>query len=102
MKVKKDKRSALDKEIDRILEKMSTVKDQTSSEYANLEESLQKLMDAKVSHKEATTDEKKWMELVKPVIVGAFGLIQIGLIMNHEEMRVISTKALGFILKGRA
>ncbi len=36
-----------------------------------------------------------------PIIVAGIGLTQIILILKHEELRVIASKALGFVVRGR-
>lgn len=37
----------------------------------------------------------------KEIVVGLFGLVQIILILKHEEFNVIASKALNFVYKGR-
>lgn len=101
MKPKKDKRTMHQKEIDRIYEAMSKIEDQSSEEYQRLEESLQRLADVQKTQKEATDDKRDRTEIIKVLITMGFSMVQIWLIMNHEELRVISTKALGFVIRGR-
>lgn len=100
---KKDRRTMLEKEIDRIYEAMSEVTDQGSSEYQRLEDSLQKLADVQKTYKEATDNSKFSGEVLKALIVGGVSMAQTLLILYREEiaLKVISSKALSFILKGR-
>jgi hypothetical protein len=37
-----------------------------------------------------------------PIIVAGVGLVQVILILKHEELRVIASKALNFVVRGRA
>ena len=91
---KRDKRSNLDKEIDRILLELEDL-DSLSEEYNRLLGRLNLLYDAKSKEK----DKKS----VSPDVVWtiAANLLGLGLIMNHEKLNVISTKALNFVLRTR-
>lgn len=101
MKAKKDKRTMHQKEVDRIYEAMSQIEDPTCQKYMLLEDSLQKLADVQKTQYEATDDHKQMTEILKVLVTMGFSMAQIWLIMNHEELRVISTKALGFVVRGR-
>jgi len=61
--------------------------------YTKLLEALEKLR--------KTVDEKKAEFPWEAVVVGVLGIVQIVVIMNHEQLNVIATKAFGLILKGR-
>jgi hypothetical protein len=91
---KHDKRTNLDKEIDSVLEKMSNYTPD-SDEYTAITENLERLYKAKAGMK--VQRNIPW----EAITVGAFGLVQILLIMNHEKVDVITTKAMGYVTKGR-
>lgn len=66
-----------------------------SDEYAKIVLQLEKLYAIKAS-------EKKRINVSPDALVAVFGnLAGIGLILNFEKLNVITTKALGFVLKSR-
>lgn len=99
-KIKKDKRTMHEKEVDRLYKQMSQIKDQSSEEYQKCLESLEKLTEVECSKKQATSN-KDTIEILKPLIGGAFGMLQVLAILHKEELAVVSSKALGFVLRGR-
>lgn len=95
---RKDKRSMLDKEIDKILAQMEKVENVLSDEYEQLSDRLGKLMEMK--------GQKGFKEVRKldpnTVIVVVGGITEIILIMTYEQGHVIATKAFSRVLRGRA
>lgn len=96
---KKDKRTMLEKEIDRLLVDMSKM-NQDDPEYKKKAETLEKL----ITINQKCTNFKDGREKLSPntiaVVVG--GLVEIALIMTYEQAHVIATKAFGRVLRGRA
>lgn len=90
---KKDKRTNLEKEIDRVIEQMSSTEPNTP-EYKAISENLEKLYKAKAHER---------VRNVSPdtIAVIAGNLLGIGLILGYEKANVITSKALGFVIKGR-
>lgn len=95
----KDKRTMLEKEIDRLIESMSKL-EQDDPEYKKKTETLEKL----ISINQKCTNMKDGREKLSPntlaVVVG--GMLEMVIIMNYERAHVIATKAFGRILRGRA
>lgn len=90
---KKDKRTNLEVEIDLVIEKMRNVEPNTD-EYTTMASNLERLYKLK-----AIDAGKKISPDTMALIVGNIaGLI---LIMSFEKTNVITTKALGFVLRGR-
>lgn len=90
---KKDKRTNLEKEIDQLIQDMRVVAPNSES-YSAMAENLEKLCKAN-SYKSDRHISPDTLAVV------AGNLIGIGLILNHERLEVISSKALGFVLRGR-
>ena len=90
---KKDKRTNLEKEIDSVIENLEDL-NEDSDEYKKSVESLEKL----VNIYEKLNSSKKSNWLSKDMIAYLLGL---GLILGFEKANVITTKALGFVVKGR-
>lgn len=88
---KKDKRSNFEKEIDSVLEDLKTL-DVTSEAYQQAVRNLETLCKAKSYEKDNKLD--------KNTILGVFGnLAGILAVLEYERINVITTKALGFIMK---
>ena len=90
---KRDKRTELDKEIDDLIKRIR-VTDPTNEDYPKLIGMAERLSGLK-----ATPREK-----INPnTILTIFGsIVGIVLVIGHEELgHVISSKALGFVLRGR-
>lgn len=91
---KLDMRTKLEKEIDNLLDEMSLIKP-SSEEYKKMTENLEMMYKAK-SHER--------VRHISPdtIAVVAGNLAGLVLIMNFEKANVITTKALGFVIRGRA
>ena len=90
---KRDKRTNLEKEIDRVLLEASYM-DPHSKEYAEVMDNVEKLYKAKSYERSRTVSPDT-------IAVVAGNLLGIGLILGYEQSHVITSKALGFVLKGR-
>ena len=91
----KDKRSNLDKEIDEILLKMSKM-DKLSKEYLELVKILEVLYAARGKNYEP----RKRISPDTLLLVGA-NLLGIALILGYEQINSVTSKALGFVVRGR-
>jgi hypothetical protein len=92
---KRDKRTALEKEIDDLTATLQHI-DPYTDEYRDRLESIERLSKLR--------DENKKSKLrVSPdtMVVVAGNLAGILLILLHEKLHVISTKALNFVIRGR-
>jgi hypothetical protein len=83
----------LNKEIDRVLTLMSHA-NPTSAEYADLTESLSKLYALKES-----SSKNRLSKDTMAVVAG--NLLGIVMIVGHEKAHVVTSKALGFVMKAR-
>lgn len=92
-KTKLDKRTNLEKEIDNVLEVMSVMKTD-SKEYAETVKCLETLYKAKSGEKQSGISPDT-------IAIVAGNLLGIVLILSYEKANVITSKALGFIIKGR-
>lgn len=90
---KKDNRTKLEMEIDHLLEDMGTVAPNSES-YGIMAQNLEALYKAK-SH------DRNRRVSPDTVAIVAGNLLGIALILYHEKAEVITTKALGFVIKGR-
>jgi hypothetical protein len=90
---KKDKRTNLEKEIDSVLYVMHTCYPD-SDEYTTMSENLERLYKAKANEKDRHVSPD-----TKLIVAG--NLLGIALILWHEKADIITSKALGFVLKGR-
>lgn len=90
---KKDKRTNLEMEIDHLLEDMMKVAPNSES-YTTMAANLEVLYKAK-SH------ERVRRVTPDTVAIVAGNLLGIALVLYHEKANVITTKALGFVIKGR-
>lgn len=90
---KKDKRTDLEKEIHSVLCNMSTYSP-TDNEYIEMVEILERLY--KLKEKEPKTK-------VSPdtIAIIAGNLLGIALILGYEKTNVLTSKALGFVVRGR-
>ena len=89
----KRKPTKLDEEIDRVLDWMRSEKP-GSAEYTKMVDNYKKLYDIKNSNKN---------DRIKPDTIATVGCNLIGIwsILHYEEFNIITSKALGFVLKGR-
>lgn len=100
MKMKKDKRTLLEREIARLEESMSKISDQTSDKYVKCQEMLAKLYEIDVSIKTQKSNDKRRLD-PNTVFTVIGGMVEIVLIMNHERLYVITTKALSRVIRAR-
>lgn len=93
-KFTKKKKTMLEQEIDEVLKEMGTMHT-SDDEYVVTLERLERLY---------KLNEKKEVYRVSPdtLAVVAGNLLGIVMILHHEELNVVTSKALGFVLKGRA
>ena len=91
---KQDKRTSIDKEIDRVVEVMS-ITTSDSKEYKEMAVNLELLMKGRSYNKDNT-------KISKDVLVtGVFSILSILIIVGYEQANVMASKALGFVVKGR-
>lgn len=91
----KKEKTKLEVEIDRVLDKLSTIDPvKHEYEYEVITDQLSRLHEAK----SRDADNQVSMDTLA-IIAG--NLLGIGLILNYEKANIITTKALGFIIKGR-
>lgn len=83
----------LQKEIDRVLTLMSNA-NPISTEYADLTASLSKLYEFKES-----TSKNRLSKDTMAIVAG--NLAGIMMIVGHEKLHVVTSKALGFVMKAR-
>lgn len=92
---KKDKSSSLEKEIENVLEIMQYHQPE-SDEYTTMASNLERLHKAK-----ALIPERKCPIPVETLLTVAGSLLGIVLILKYEETDSITSKAIGFIVRGR-
>lgn len=90
---KRDKRTNLEKEIDEVIAHMASIGPDTK-EYTAMAANLEMLYKAKATEKSRSISPD-----TIAVIVG--NLIGIILIINYEQTGIVTTKALGFVLRSR-
>jgi hypothetical protein len=83
----------LNKEIDRVLTLMSNAHP-TSTEYADLTATLEKLY----KFKENTSKDRLSKDTMAVVAGNLAGIM---MIVGHERVHVVTSKALGFVMKAR-
>lgn len=90
---KKDRRSKLEKEIDLILDEMRGI-EATTSEYLIRLDNLERLhkMNNEIKNRKVKPDT---------IAIVMTNLIGIGMILGYERVNIITSKALGFVLRGR-
>jgi hypothetical protein len=93
---KKDKRTNLEKRIAEVEDYLMSISPE-SKDYSTAVENLERLYKAK-----ANLEERKLKISPDTIAVGVFGIIQILMILNHEKTDIITSKAFGYILKGKA
>lgn len=92
MKEKKDKRTALEQEIDDVLELIRNEPDVESAQYMYYLSTLEKLMSLQRAQKQAKDGDRRKIDPNTVIsIVGE--LLGMGFIMNYERIHVLSTKA---------
>lgn len=90
---KRCKRTNLEKEIDAVLVQMSLLRPD-SKEYSAMAGNLEKLYKAK-------SGERNRHISPDTIAIVAGNLLGIALILGYEKTNVVTTKALGFVMKGR-
>ncbi len=89
----KDKCTSLEKEIESVLKVMSQ-HSPDSKEYKAMSENLERLYKAKSYEKDRSVSPDT-------IAVVAGNLLGIALVLGYEKANVITSKAMGFILRGR-
>lgn len=89
----RDKRTPLEKEIDTVLDTMGNISPD-SKEYEAMAKNLKVLYEAKALEKSKRVSPDT-------IAVVAGNLLGIGLILVYEKANIITTKAIGFVLRGR-
>lgn len=79
---------------------MSKIQDQTSDEYQKCQETLSKLYEVDNTVKEVKQNGKHSID-PNTLLVVAGGLVEIVLIMNHERLYVIATKAMSRVIRAK-
>lgn len=87
------KQKLIDLEIDRVLTLMSKMKPE-SAEYTAAAVNLDKLHSAR-------SFKKEWSVSTDTIIIAATAIFQTLMILNHEYVGVVSSKALAYVLKGK-
>jgi hypothetical protein len=113
-----DNRTNLDKEIDRVIEEM-VYEQADSDQYSKMANNLVTLFKAKPNDKSQLDEYSKMVENLErlhkakdnlkagsqipweAIVVGVFGSLQLIAVLNHEELNVITSKAFGWIMRGR-
>lgn len=89
---KKDRSSSLEKEIEAVIKKMSAL-EPDSKEYTAIADNLEKLYSAK------SKDNSRISPDTIAIIAG--NLLGIVLILGYEKTNIVTSKAMGFVLRGR-
>jgi hypothetical protein len=85
------KNSKIDEELERLAKELELC-DPCSDEYITRIDCIERLT--------KTKGEKRFIS-PDTIVVGVFSLIQIGIILNHEKLDNITSKAFGYVFKGR-
>lgn len=93
--MQKKEKTLLEMEIDRVMKSIVSM-DPASDEYEIATKNLERLYKLKLEEesKKAKVEPKDLMSMFT-------NLLDIGFIMNHERLHVLTTKAMSFIHKGR-
>lgn len=90
---KTKEKTLLEVEIDHVMSSMTNL-DPVSKEYEDASKNLERLYKLKLE------EDAKKAKIEPSDLIGALtNLLDIGFIMNHERLHVLTTKALGFIRK---
>lgn len=89
---KSEIQTKLDAEINSALEKLEAIPDKTSKDYGNLVDHISRL------HKLKAEEKPKQVNPDTMVIVAA-NVVGILMILNHERLHPITSKALNFVAK---
>ena len=85
--------TALEKTIERLHADMQTV-DPHTDQYSKMAENLGKLM--KLREHDTV---KRWRPSTDVLVTSSAALLQVVLIIRHEDVNIITSKALGFVKK---
>lgn len=99
-KQKKDKRTAYEKEVDRLYKQLASIEDQGSIEYKSCLASLKTLTEVECE-KIRSKPRPEWPEMIKPVVIGAIGIVEILTILACEKEVILPNKVLNLVLRGR-
>lgn len=97
---KKDKRTKLEKEIDRLEDMLAEINDPSGDRYRAIQEMLCSKYEALTRLNEVQADAKKRID-PNTLMVVMGGIAEILLIMHHEQLHVIATKAFSRVIRGR-
>ena len=94
--VKKDKRTELEKEYDNAVKLLKTCLPNSDDYNAQLEvvERLHKMLMEEDDHKKKVSPDA--------LVNGGVGLLQVGAILWREQFHNVTSRALNFVMKGRA
>lgn len=95
-----DKRTMLQKEIAAIELQMSQIKDKDSDEYRKLQEALSRNYEMELHIREVHQSGHRAIDPNTLLTIGG-GIAEILLIMHHERLHVIATKAFSRVIRGR-
>lgn len=94
VKMKKEK-TLLEVEIEHVMDVLKCI-DPQSDDYETVSKNLERLYKLKLEE-----ESKKTKIEPKDILSTATNLLDIGFIMQHERLHVLTTKAMNFIHKGR-
>ena len=96
---KKNEKTNLEKEIDRLSETLSYT-DMDTDEYDDIVSKIERLTSIKEKLEKAKVNEDKVSKDTLVVVAG--NLLGIALILGYEKLNIITSKALNFVIRGRA
>ncbi len=88
------KRKSIDDEIDNVLQFMSKHQPD-NDEYTKAAHNLKELYDAR------SKNTSQLIGILGIFVPAAIAILQVGMILYNEQLHVITTKAIGFVVKGR-
>ena len=97
---KKENKTNLEKEIDALIKNLSTISTIDSEDYEETLSKIERLATLKEKLEKAKVNEDKVSKDTLVVVAG--NLLGIGLILGHERLNIITSKALSFVIRGRA
>ena len=97
---KEDKRTDLEKEIDGLIKNLNTISTIDSEDYEETLSKIERLATLKEKLDKAKVNDDKISKDTLVVVAG--NLLGIGLILGYEKLNIITSKALSFVIRGRA
>jgi len=97
---KKENKTNLEKEIDALIKNLSTISTIDSEDYEETLSKIERLATLKEKLEKAKCNENKVSKDTLVVVAG--NLLGIGLILGYERLNIITSKALSFVIRGRA